>query len=78
MDCMCRSHFDLMREVPMVGWDVTFTPKGVFLLEVNLSCNFFRGSFDTENYISMVDEYWSALDSYAVHKSSGIINKKVD
>ena len=30
----CRSHFELMREVPMVGWDVAFTPNGIFLLEV--------------------------------------------
>jgi hypothetical protein len=24
----------MMPDVPMVGWDVTFTPKGVYLLEV--------------------------------------------
>jgi hypothetical protein len=24
----------MMKDVPIVGWDVTFTDKGVFLLEV--------------------------------------------
>jgi hypothetical protein len=32
-----RTHFQMMPDVPMVGWDVTFTPKGVFLLEVQSS-----------------------------------------
>lgn len=48
----------------MVGWDVAFTSKGVYLLEVNLSCNFFRGSFDIPRYIAIVDEYWKMLDKY--------------
>ena len=52
----------MMADVPMVGWDVAFTPKGVFLLEVNLSCNFFRGSFDIPRYISIVDQYWNMLE----------------
>ncbi len=37
------SHFKMLPKVPLVGWDVAFTPKGVYLLEVNLSCNFFQG-----------------------------------
>jgi glutathione synthase/RimK-type ligase-like ATP-grasp enzyme len=53
----------MMRDVPMVGWDVTFTPTGVFLLEVNLSCNFFRGTFDIPSYITTVDRYWSLLEA---------------
>jgi hypothetical protein len=28
-------------------------------LQVNLSCNFFKGSFDVPRYIDFVDEYWS-------------------
>eukprot|EP00611_Tribonema_gayanum_P012934 TRINITY_DN2364_c0_g1_i5.p1 TRINITY_DN2364_c0_g1~~TRINITY_DN2364_c0_g1_i5.p1 ORF type:complete len:219 (-),score=78.11 TRINITY_DN2364_c0_g1_i5:111-767(-) len=56
------SHNKLLPDVPMVGWDVAMTNKGVVLLEVNLSCNFFRGSFDVASYISMVDEYWTQLE----------------
>jgi hypothetical protein len=31
------------------------------LLEANLSCNFFRGSFDKEAYFSFVDDYFLDL-----------------
>eukprot|EP00602_Paraphysomonas_sp_CaronLab_P011072 CAMPEP_0185021290 /NCGR_PEP_ID=MMETSP1103-20130426/3974_1 /TAXON_ID=36769 /ORGANISM="Paraphysomonas bandaiensis, Strain Caron Lab Isolate" /LENGTH=273 /DNA_ID=CAMNT_0027552723 /DNA_START=162 /DNA_END=983 /DNA_ORIENTATION=+ len=62
LDICSRAHYDMMKDVPMVGWDVTFTPKGVFLLEVNLSCNFFRGSFDIPKYIDIVDQYWAKLE----------------
>jgi hypothetical protein len=31
----------MMPEVPIVGWDVAFTSKGIFLLEVNLFHFFF-------------------------------------
>lgn len=44
-----QSHFDMCPRVPFAGWDVVLSadPKlPVCLLEVNLSCNFFRGSFD--------------------------------
>ena len=44
-----QSHFKMCPDVPMAGWDVVLSadPKlPVCLLEVNLSCNFFRGSFD--------------------------------
>ena len=36
----------------------TFTDKGMLLLEANLSCNFFRGSFDKAQYFAFVDEYF--------------------
>jgi hypothetical protein len=29
---------------------------------VNLSCNFFRGSFDVPAYISFVDSYWREIE----------------
>jgi hypothetical protein len=44
-----KSHFDLCPMVPFAGWDVVLSADPelpVCLLEVNLSCNFFRGSFD--------------------------------
>jgi hypothetical protein len=31
------------------------------LLQVNLSCNFFKGSFDVPRYVGFVDEYWRFL-----------------
>ena len=43
---VCLAHYRMLPDVPFVGWDVALTSKGVYLLEVNLSCNFFRGSFD--------------------------------
>ncbi len=43
LDVVTTTHFKMMPNVPLVGWDVAFTPKGVYLLEVNLSCNFFQG-----------------------------------
>jgi hypothetical protein len=44
-----ESHWKMCPRVPFAGWDVVLStdPKlPVCLLEVNLSCNFFRGSFD--------------------------------
>lgn len=52
----------MMAEVPIVGWDVAFTSKGIFLLEVNLSCNFFRGSFDMEHYVDFLNKQWLQLE----------------
>ena len=62
LDIVVDAHFKMMPDVPMVGWDVAFTPQGVFLLEVNLSCNFFRGSFDLESYISFMSSYFHDLE----------------
>ena len=30
--------------------------------QVNLSCNFFRGSFDICEYVAFVDAYWTHLE----------------
>lgn len=35
----------------------------MFLLEVNLSCNFFRGTFDTKLYFEILHRYMSELDT---------------
>jgi hypothetical protein len=54
-----ESHLKLCADVPFVGWDVVFSkdPKvPICLLEVNLSCNFFRGSFDSNKYLDFIDE----------------------
>jgi hypothetical protein len=44
-----ESHYKMCPRVPFAGWDVVLSADPalpVCLLEVNLSCNFFRGSFD--------------------------------
>jgi hypothetical protein len=49
----------LCPDVPFVGWDVVLSadPKvPVCLLEVNLSCNFFRGTFDKKAYLDFIDD----------------------
>lgn len=41
-----RAHARLLPGVPLVGWDVAMTHEaGTCLLEVNLSCNFFKGRY---------------------------------
>lgn len=55
-------HARMMPDVPLVGWDVALTSKGIMLLEVNLSCNFFLASFDVERYVHFVADYFSLLD----------------
>jgi hypothetical protein len=44
-----EAHLKMCPDVPFAGWDVVFSADKtlpICLLEVNLSCNFFRGSFD--------------------------------
>ena len=43
------------------GWDVALTTKEACLLEANLSCNLFRGSFDEINYFECVESYFQVL-----------------
>lgn len=56
------AHRKLLPRVPMVGWDVALTTKGILLLELNLSCNFFRGTFDETTYFDMVADYFCSLE----------------
>lgn len=48
---------------------MAFTPQGVFLLEVNLSCNFFKGSFDENAYHHLVHQYWLDLDHIDLYRN---------
>jgi hypothetical protein len=53
------AHAKLCPHVPLAGWDVvasTHPERPLCLLEVNLSCNFFRGSFDPEVCIHVIIE----------------------
>lgn len=54
-----QSHLKLCPDVPLAGWDVVLSADDklpVCLLEVNLSCNFFRGSFDKKVYLDFLDD----------------------
>jgi hypothetical protein len=60
---ICRNaHFKLLPDVPIAGWDVAITTEGMYLLEANLSCNFFLGSFDQERYLSFVNDCFAFAD----------------
>jgi len=57
------AHLKLLPDVPLAGWDVALTEEaGMCLLEVNLSCNFFRGTFDQNAYFAFVTDWFSFLD----------------
>jgi hypothetical protein len=60
---LCRTaHAQLLPKVPMAGWDVAQTDDGSLnLLEVNLSCNFFRGAVDLPRYFAFLDRYFAFL-----------------
>jgi hypothetical protein len=46
----------------------THTHTGIYLLEVNLSCNFFRGAFDKEKYFTFCSDYIQALQKLKEEK----------
>jgi hypothetical protein len=45
------SHYKMMKDVPLVGWDVAFTPQGICLLEVQYV---FAVESSTETYLLFV------------------------
>jgi hypothetical protein len=53
LKCCIDAHKKLFPGVPIAGWDVCLVdgePRICFL-EVNLMCNFFKGSFDKDKYV---------------------------
>eukprot|EP00055_Hartaetosiga_balthica_P014807 m.83507 g.83507 ORF g.83507 m.83507 type:complete len:517 (+) comp8691_c2_seq1:230-1780(+) len=64
-ELVCKAHAKMLPDVPLCGWDVALTKEyGMCLLEVNISCNFFNGSFNKENYFSYVNKFYSELDPH--------------
>jgi len=64
----------LCPDVPLVGWDVVLSADEklpVCLLEVNLSCNFFRGSFDKGLYLDFMQDSFQALHEMRRTESEG-------
>lgn len=61
---LCTSaHRRLMPDVPLVGWDVALTAEaGACLLELNISLNFFCGSFDRPAYAHFMLDHFAALE----------------
>jgi len=61
-----NAHVRLCPGVPLVGWDVAITEEAGFcLLEANLSCNFFRATFDEAAYYSFVEQCFLHIESGA-------------
>lgn len=58
-----RAHEELCPSVPLAGWDVVLVDSEdgsgttPLLLEVNLSCNFFLGSFDEPWYFRFCEDW---------------------
>merc|ERR1711990_1286406 len=68
LDMVRRAHAALCADVPLCGWDValvdcaeTGKPKPV-LIEVNLSCNFFLGSYDAGEFYEFCESRFAELD----------------
>jgi hypothetical protein len=60
---VCDAHSKMLPDVPLAGWDVAMTEEhGMCLLEANLSCNFFNGSFDRAAYFGWMDTMLASLD----------------
>eukprot|EP01060_Flectonema_neradi_P011326 TRINITY_DN18418_c0_g1_i2.p1 TRINITY_DN18418_c0_g1~~TRINITY_DN18418_c0_g1_i2.p1 ORF type:complete len:476 (+),score=62.02 TRINITY_DN18418_c0_g1_i2:67-1494(+) len=58
---MCEeAHRRIMPSVPAVGWDVAIaSDHGALILEANISCNLFGGSYDKHQYLRILDTYFA-------------------
>ena len=50
------AHEKISPNVPIIGWDVALTDKGIFLLEANYSCSFFDADFDKSKYYKYINK----------------------
>jgi len=74
-----ESHFKMCPEVPLAGWDVVLSADSklpVCLLEVNLSCNFFRGTFDRRLYLDFIADSFEVLQKMRLESYSGYKKSK--
>jgi len=61
-----EAHRALFPGVPVAGWDlcvVAGEPR-MCLLEVNLMCNFFKGSFDKPAYFKFIEDYFCFIEGH--------------
>ena len=63
IDLCVNGHLKLFPDVPLAGWDVAMTNNGIMVLEANLSCNFFRGTFDRDKYFGFVNDCFENLSA---------------
>uniref|UniRef100_A0A6U0YKX4 Alpha-L-glutamate ligase-related protein ATP-grasp domain-containing protein n=1 Tax=Rhizochromulina marina TaxID=1034831 RepID=A0A6U0YKX4_9STRA len=59
------AHKTLFPDVPIAGWDLCVVqgePR-LCLLEANLMCNFFKGTFDKDKYFSFAEDYFHAVET---------------
>jgi hypothetical protein len=63
--CVCDAHAKMCPDVPIIGWDVAWTNEkdALMLLELNISCNFFNGSVEMEDYTDFCYEWFQTLDA---------------
>jgi hypothetical protein len=73
MRIVSQAHLVATPDVPLIGWDVALTPEGVFLLEMNLSCNLFNGNFDHKAFYHSV---FLQLQALAAHKQQSWVKSK--
>ena len=64
-DASMDAHLRLAPDVFIIGWDVALTDKGCFLLEANLSCNFFRADFNRDLYFESIHALFQKLETYS-------------
>jgi hypothetical protein len=67
MRTVMQAHLVATPDVPLIGWDVALTPEGVFLLEMNLSCNLFNGNFDSQAFYQSMFLQLKALEAHEQH-----------
>lgn len=66
-----HAHLVATPDVPLVGWDVALTPEGVYLLEMNLSCNLFNGAFASDGFYRSMFQYFQALEELQEDRLNG-------
>ena len=77
VELVTRAHHKLMPRVPLVGWDVAITKEhGILLLEANLSCNFFRATFDLNEYTAFLESVLRFLEGGGQPEAPAAIPKK--
>jgi len=63
VELVVQAHLKMAPRVPLIGWDVALTEEaGMCLLEGNLSCNFFRGTFDKGAYFAFIEDHLKHLE----------------
>ena len=60
------AHYKLAPDIPLIGWDVALVGRksNVYILECNLSCNFFMGELDKKKYFKLIEKYYHFLELY--------------